>query len=923
MTASDLLHQPVAQAIAWALLQFVWQGALIGVLCAIALAALRHSAADIRYVVGAIGLTLMLTMPTVTAVQSFRSAERHASDRVTATSAPSAPVAGQAASTPSTTSEIAERSSEETGRRQTAVEQTTRPRARVEPWLPLMLGVWLAGVALLSLRLVTSWFWVQRMKRHRAVPAVARWQEMATRLCRQLHITRPIRLLESASVEVPTVIGWLKPVVLLPASAVAGLAPQQLEAILAHELAHIRRHDYLVNLVQTLVETLLFYHPAVWWLSRRVRIERENCCDDIAVSLCGDPYTYAQALASLEELRGARPFALAASGGSLLQRVRRLLGVPHAGPEPGWFAGTAMLLMAAAAAAVVGQDLVASGQVVDAKRAAIVAAASAERQLPVAALARAAEAQAKAAAAADRDAQTVRTLAAIVDAHDDAFAEQARALAEVDAMLAEQAKVLASTGDVLTTHGSELAKAQAMLDALPDLAPITAAAGDLVAQSEVALAQANDAITAVGAAFASQHKSRSSGNYSWSNGRDKLEVKYDGEIEFTDDDTDVKSLSPGGYLRIKDTSAAGGRTVEFNADASGAVTRRFWVGSTEKPFEPEGRQWLAQTLPRFIRQSGIGAKARVARILQSKGPSGVLAEISLIEGSWAKRVYYSELLSSPGLDNQTLRQVVTQAGRELDSDFERASLLIDTADRFLGSDDATRQAYFDAARGIKSDFEMRRVYSAALKRGPVSSPILAGILDASTAIDSDFEEASLLVQVAQLQPLDNTSRAPFFAALKTVSSDFEHHRVLTALAKQTDLTPESAKAMLESAGTIGSDFEMASFLVDIAKRRNVDGALREPFFGAVHSIDSAFERGRVLKTVAARTDLPAESLLDVLRSVKTMRGNFEASQVLMEVARTHTLTDQARDLYVDAAEGLGEFEQGQVMTALVRNERRK
>ena len=92
-------------------------------------------------------------------------------------------------------------------------------------------------------------------------------------------------------VDVPTVIGWLRPVVLVPASALAGMTPQQLEAILAHELAHIRRHDYLVNLLQTLVETLLFYHPAVWWLSRRIRIERENCCDDLAVSLCGDPVT--------------------------------------------------------------------------------------------------------------------------------------------------------------------------------------------------------------------------------------------------------------------------------------------------------------------------------------------------------------------------------------------------------------------------------------------------------------------------------------------------------------------------------------------------------------------------------------------------------------------------------------------------------
>ena len=180
---------------------------------------------------------------------------------------------------------------------------------------------------------------------------------IAARLSRRLHIARPVRLLRSTLVDVPTVIGWLKPVILLPATALSGLNPHQLEAILAHELAHIRRHDYLVNLLQTVVETLLFYHPAVWWLSRRIRAERENCCDDLAVSLCGDPVTYARALADLEGLRNpTRRFVMAADGGSLVQRVRRLLGAPsHAGRAPGWLAGGASLfLMMGVGAGVLG-----------------------------------------------------------------------------------------------------------------------------------------------------------------------------------------------------------------------------------------------------------------------------------------------------------------------------------------------------------------------------------------------------------------------------------------------------------------------------------------------------------------------------------------------------------------------------------------
>ena len=238
-----------------------------------------------------------------------------------------------------------------------------RPRSSaiaLERWLPRAgASGWLCGVAVLDApaaqRLAVGAADEDRTARRRRRRAGRRrWRALS----RRLHIARRVRLLESTLVDVPTVIGWLKPVVLLPASALAGLTPQQLEAILAHELAHIRRHDYLVNLLQTLVETLLFYHPAVWWLSRRIRIERENCCDDLAVSLCGDPVRLREG-AGRSRRAARRPPAhvscMAATGGSLLQRVRRLLGAPsHAGRAPGWLAGSvAVLLMLGIAAGAV------------------------------------------------------------------------------------------------------------------------------------------------------------------------------------------------------------------------------------------------------------------------------------------------------------------------------------------------------------------------------------------------------------------------------------------------------------------------------------------------------------------------------------------------------------------------------------------
>lgn len=149
------------------------------------------------------------------------------------------------------------------------------------------------------------------------------------RLCRQLGIDWPVKLIDTVLVEVPTLIGWLRPIVLWPPSLIAGLSVEQFEAILAHELAHVRRHDYLVNLFQTAIETVLFYHPAVWWISKRIRHERECCCDDLAIAACGNRLSYARALAALEQLR-PRPsqFAVAADGGQLLARIRRIAGTP-------------------------------------------------------------------------------------------------------------------------------------------------------------------------------------------------------------------------------------------------------------------------------------------------------------------------------------------------------------------------------------------------------------------------------------------------------------------------------------------------------------------------------------------------------------------------------------------------------------------
>jgi WD40 repeat protein/beta-lactamase regulating signal transducer with metallopeptidase domain/uncharacterized GH25 family protein/glutathione peroxidase-family protein len=206
-------------------------------------------------------------------------------------------------------------------------------KSHVQPWLPEIVLAWLVGVLLAALRPLLSWYTVRRLRTVGVSPVADAVQDVLERTAKRLRLARAVDVLQSTLVKAPVVVGYFRPAVLLPLCVATGMPPAQLEAILAHELAHIRRHDYLVNLLQTLVETLFFYHPAVWWLSRQIRNERENCCDDVAIAAVDSRADYGRALLAIEELRAASPaISLAARGGMLLARIRRIAGyepVPH------------------------------------------------------------------------------------------------------------------------------------------------------------------------------------------------------------------------------------------------------------------------------------------------------------------------------------------------------------------------------------------------------------------------------------------------------------------------------------------------------------------------------------------------------------------------------------------------------------------
>ena len=315
-----LLAEPWAQRLGWVLIHFLWQGTGIAFLLALVLRLIAQATSHVRYLV--IGGALLACG--VTPVATWIALGSHAEPTAPFLVAPTSPSASQVEAPVAPALHV-------------TPDVTPTPQIPLQTrWqdnlglvahmmLPYVVSLWFGGVLILTLRLTWSWALMQRLRWSGSPIQDLRCLERFEQLLARMEMGVPVRLLQSALVEVPTLIGWLRPTILLPASVFIGLTPDQLDAILAHELAHVRRYDYLVNLFQTAIEIILFYHPAVWWISRKLREERENCCDDLALQVAQDRLIYASALAQLEEGR-VLPLAMTASGGSLLQRIRRIAG---------------------------------------------------------------------------------------------------------------------------------------------------------------------------------------------------------------------------------------------------------------------------------------------------------------------------------------------------------------------------------------------------------------------------------------------------------------------------------------------------------------------------------------------------------------------------------------------------------------------
>lgn len=310
----------IIASIGWTLIDFLWQGALVACAVAVLLAALRGARPEHRYTVACTGLLLCLVLPAIGLAVRLGDAD----------GSQASALFGAATSSKGMPNDFLW-------------------DALLRDQLAWIVACWAACALALALRMALGVMWIRRAASSEAGDPA--WQSRLDRMAAGCGIARPVRLRLVAGLSSPVTAGWWRPVVLVPASLVSGMPAHLLEALLAHELAHIRRHDYLVNLAQNVVETLLFYHPAVWWISGRIRVEREHIADDIAARQLGEPRRLALALSELDKLQFSHQhLAQAANGGDLVSRIKRLVRPDTQAPS--WKAAVPVIGLAMLSAAL-------------------------------------------------------------------------------------------------------------------------------------------------------------------------------------------------------------------------------------------------------------------------------------------------------------------------------------------------------------------------------------------------------------------------------------------------------------------------------------------------------------------------------------------------------------------------------------------
>jgi len=320
-TLTNLLGDHVISALGWSLFHILWQGFLVALIIGISLYMFRKKSAQIRYLISVTSLLLIVGLSVFNFYNNYKP-DLNTNLNFTNTEKTDNTKSGKIINISNYNVDISYNE---------LFKRTKNYFEKIDVYFPLIVNIWMLGVFVFILKFMLSYLYTNRLKRLKSNQLPEKWIKIFNELEKKLKLKQRIKYIESTIAKIPFVLGYFKPVVVIPVEMLTGMPSNQMEAIIAHELAHIRRNDYIINVLQTIIETVFFFHPAVWFISSQIRKERENCCDDIALTVCEGSLIYAKALVSVQEFTLKKHYAAVAFSGNkkhLLNRIKRMIMKP-------------------------------------------------------------------------------------------------------------------------------------------------------------------------------------------------------------------------------------------------------------------------------------------------------------------------------------------------------------------------------------------------------------------------------------------------------------------------------------------------------------------------------------------------------------------------------------------------------------------
>lgn len=887
MNTIDLLAHPILQALGWGVLHFLWQGALLALMLKGMFWLFRFSPSA-RYLLSWSTLLVMLAIFISTTVLSYQYIHVHDEPRLI-----HAPVDDEIVRLPLTS---------------VSTEGSAVPLLDNHSETPLLVLfqqslaasiVWLAvgwalGFFVLLLKLIGGWAYLQYLIRT-SVMASDHWQCYTHDLAHRLGMATRVVVRESNRVRSVFTANWLRPVILMPAGLLTGLRPDHLEAVLLHELAHIRRYDYVFNLIQSLIEAVLYFHPAVWWVSHQARIAREHRCDDIAVAACGNSLTYAKALTD------AQSFAMVSltsslGGASLFDRVARLLTSKTS--------RTSRLGLVTALSCLL---LLFAGMV-----------------------------------------QTPRLEAAspnlIVSMLDEV---QLKSPLKLPPPILLPAITLNSLDEV-----------QKEADEIETTAPVEDASPDdiqTVTQMEVSSQSANMLMEPVASVQVEAETELEAFKTVWDALIWRFRFEGLGAFQLNETADDISFLSPGGWLEIEEREWFTTRKARWQLSPGGQPERIYSVNGNVRTWNENAERWLQKAFDRLI-QNGWAANILVKRRFEQAGVPGVLAMIESLKYSRAKWHYFNALGNhiapedvditianairdvADGMSDhdhahflddmakvyltpvttdvffESVNQIhsdyfkavllqdlvsevihpadflnIMQVAATIHSDFHKADTLIYALHRIPENHDILR-AWIDVAATIGSDFHLEETLSHVFDHLPADDGLWISALQVTANVHSDFHKAHALLHAIEDVPFKHDVLKQLIAAAATIDSDFHQEEVLCSLYKRVDLSPSLWIESFDALEDMHSDFHKANVLLTAVKRLSQQDDVMNHLIQTAGSIDSAFHRHALFDEMLGQLNFSGPVATHFLEKVSLTSSDFYKGNTLIRFIKHVPLT---------------------------------